>query len=180
MAAAVAALGEEEAAAFTADSAENAESGGVDVGALLKIVSGGLSLALSISDLIRGERLGKQDTEDAKRERYRAGIVYSDESRDALNRQGVIPAYYSKSNIKRLFSRNKLPYGWSEETAVKQGFAKDIRAGEFRKQSAIESERLSQKFESEREVKKQLLGLSNLQKRLRLNKTLEFLNRSIQ
>lgn len=120
MAAALAAEGAEGAEAsggFSEDSGEGSKS--VDVGAIIK---GGLSLAGSVVNLVSAVMKGNEAIEDVKNARYAAGILTTTENRDDLLNQGLIPAYYSEENIRRLIREDKFPIGWSLTVLVGQGF----------------------------------------------------------
>lgn len=110
---------------FKPDSKENALSQGVDPS---KILMGALSLAAAILSLVVTIKKGKEERQDIKDRRYAAGLLTSKESRDKLIVDGIIPAYYSSSNIRSLLKRGTLPYGWSEIVASSQGFAPEVQA----------------------------------------------------
>jgi hypothetical protein len=159
---------------FKQDSAENASAKGVDLQGVGKVLGEGYKLVMSILSLVRAERKGAQETEDRKQNRYRAGIVFEpEESRNDLIVKGLMPAYYSSSNIKALLSGNKLPYGWSEEAAVKQGFGVDIRAGEFRRRNKIQVDNINKYYDDKLALSKQLAEADALNSRLRLNRSLQ-------
>jgi len=160
---------EESEEVFKQDSKENAGSQGVNYEGLAKLIG----LGLSIKDLIRNEKKGAEEVEDRRIRRYALGIVYPSESRDDLTAKGSIPAYFSKSNIRDLIRKSKLPYGWSIETAVNQGFGNEIRSMLFKKSLMNDSDELSGRIRRERELRRAIQGSENIQKKLRLNKFLE-------
>ncbi len=128
----MAALAEVAAEALETDSAATAEAKGVDVGQLADSLGKGLKevagLAVSIYSLIRSDKNLKDQDENFKRKRYLAGIVWKGESRNSLINDGLIPSYYSTSEIKEKLARGVLPYGWSAQTTVQQGFGSEVRA----------------------------------------------------
>jgi len=154
---------------FEQDSKENAGSQGVNYEGFAKVIG----LGMSIKDLIRNEQKGAEEEEDRRIRRYALGIVYPSESRDDLTAKGLIPAYFSKSNIRDLIKKSKLPYGWSVETTVNQGFGNEIRSMLFRKSPKNDSDELLGRIRRERELRRAIQGSENIQKKLRLNKFLE-------
>jgi hypothetical protein len=159
---------------FKSDSAENAAAQGVDVSGLGKLIGPGFSLAMSIASLIRSERKGSEEAEERKENRYRAGVVFEpEESRNVLVQKGLMPAYYSSSNIRALLADNKLPYGWSEEAAIKQGFGTEIRSGEFRRKNKMQIDNLNEYYSDKLALSRQLAESDSINRRLRLNRALQ-------
>lgn len=159
----------EESEEFEQDSAENAGSQGVNYEGIGKVIG----LGMAIKDLIRNEQKGAQETEDRRIRRYSMGIVYPSESRDDLVSKGLIPSYFSKSKIRELIREMKLPYGWSLETTINQGFGNEIRSMMFKKSLKGDSEELLSRFRRERELRRAIQGSENIQKKIRLNRFLE-------
>lgn len=159
---------------FKPDSAENAQAKGVDIQGLGQLANQGLSLVLKIINFARSERKGEEEAQERKENRYRAGIVYSpEESRINLVRKGLIPAYYSPSNIRAMINEGKLPYGWNEDTATAQGFGPEIRAVEFRKKNKLQVDRLNKEYEQKRKLRQQMNAVADLDKKLKLNRALQ-------
>jgi len=154
---------------FTEDSRANAESKGVNFEGFGKIIG----LGLAIHDLIRTEGKLAQETADRKMQRYMMGIVYPSESRDDLVSKGLIPSYFAKSEIRKLIRDMKLPHGWSIETAVNQGFGKEINSMRFRKTLESQSSDLVSRLQRERELRRAFEGSVNIRRKLRLNRFLE-------
>lgn len=154
---------------FKEDSKANAESKGVNFEGIGKVIG----LGLAINDLVRNEAKGVQEASDRKIHRYMMGIVYPSESRDDLVSKGLMPSYFSKSEIKELIKKMKLPHGWSIETAVNQGFGKEIHSMRFRKNLESQSSDLISRLRRERELRRALEGYGNIRRKLRLNRFLE-------
>jgi hypothetical protein len=155
--------------AFEQDSDTNAQAGGVvtqGIGSLL-------NLGLAIHDLIRNEKKLAQEDEDRMKRRYSLGIVYPSESRDDLVNKGLIPSYYSKSEIRSLIYKMKLPFAWSLQTTVNQGFGNEVRSMLFKKSLESQSEDLVKRLTRERELKRAIQGADNIRRKLRLNRFLE-------
>lgn len=187
MAAALAVLAEEGGAAeaaegegaFTEDSEENASSQGVDVEGLIKAFGQVLGMAVNIYETVRLFKNSKNEDADMVRQRRGAGIVYPNENRLDLVKSGRIPAYYSGSNIRLLLRDNVLPFGWSELTAVNQGFGEEINTGRFRKRNKFDSNRLKNKLERERGVAKNISTLELFNKKLKNHRDIELLKSNI-
>ena len=162
--------------AFEKDSGESAALSTEQVEGILKVAQSLLNLGLSINDLVREEAQSKQETKDRTEDRYRTGVLFPKESRFKLIKDGKIPSYFSTINIKQLLNKNILPFGWDEETAVLQGFAPEIRAGEMRKRARDESSRIVDRLTLKRTIKQQQDVSNNLRKKLRLKKTLQKLH----
>jgi hypothetical protein len=163
--------------AFKADSSENASAKGVDLQGLGKLAGETLTLVMTILNFVRSEKRGRDEEQERKDNRHRAGIVFDpEESRLTLVRNGQIPAYYSSSNIRSLLADNKLPYGWSEETSINQGFGPEIRAGEFRRRNKDQIDNINKYYDDRLALTKQLVSIDSLDKRLRLNRALQQLN----
>ncbi len=154
---------------FEQDSKENAASQGANFEGLGKLIE----LGMSVKDLIRNERKGSEEEEARRIRRYALGIVYPSESREDLTTKGLIPAYFAKSNIRDLIKNSKLPYGWSIETTVNQGFGNEIRSMLFRKSLRSDSDELLGRIRRERELRRAIQGSQNIQRKLRLSKFLE-------
>lgn len=160
--------------AFKQDSLANAKAQGVDFSGFGKIAGEGIGLVVKIVELVRDFQRGKAESDERRKQRYSAGIVYSpEENRDNLIRRGEIPAYYSSSNIRALLSDNLLPHGWSNEVAIGQGFLNEIRAGEFRVKNKAQAEEILSEFDAKRKIRQQVASVEALDKRLRLNKALQ-------
>lgn len=166
-------LAEESEAAFTTDSEESASSKGVDIDKIIKYFGEGLQTALAIYDTVRVFKKANEEDDERRTNRYRAGIVYPNENRNVLITKGLIPAYYSTSNIKDLLRANVLPFGWSELTAVAQGFADEVKAGEYRKRNVLDSKRLKEEINRERDINKNLNTLDYFDSKLRTLKAIE-------
>jgi hypothetical protein len=155
---------------FEQDSKSSAESQGVNYEGIGKLIS----LGVAINDLIRNEKKGSEETEERKNKRFSLGIVYPSESRDDLIRKGLIPPYFSKSAIRSLIQDMKLPYGWSVETTVNQGFGKEIQSMMFKKSMDKQSSELVERLRREKELRQALNSFEDIRKKLRLHKFLEY------
>ena len=124
---------------FKSDSASNAEAQGVSPS---KLAGGVISLAASLLNLEKVIRRGQEERQDIKERRYQAGLLLSSESRNSLVSKGLIPAYYSGSNIRRLIVDGIVPYGWTPLIASTQGFANEVQAYRLRqRRSKIAAQR---------------------------------------
>lgn len=133
-------------AAFEEDTRENAQKGGVDMPSMDDLGKGA-QLVLQIYNLYRQFKNSAADKKESKKKRYISGILYYDENRDNLVKEGSVSAYYSTSNIKKLLRNNVLPYGWGELTTVNQGFGDEVSAGHHRKENYDQSKRLKKERE---------------------------------
>jgi hypothetical protein len=155
---------------FDQDSKSNAESQGVNYEGIGKLIG----LGVAINDLIRNEKKGSEETDERKNKRFSLGIVYPSESRDDLIRKGLIPSYFAKSSIRSLIQDMKIPYGWSVETTVNQGFGKEIQSMMFKKSMDKQSTELVERLRRERELRQALSSIDDIRNKLRLHKFLEY------
>ena len=99
---------------------------GTDVNSIITTIG-------NVYGMYRNSKKIGQKREENTKDRYRAGIVFiGQENRDYLVRNNKMPAYYSTSNIKSLLRRGIMPFGWSSEMAVEQGFGKEIYMHEMK------------------------------------------------
>lgn len=171
--------GEEAGAAFEEDSETNASSKGVNV-SKLKLIGEGIKIGLAIFDLVRKVLKASEEADDRRRKRYAAGVLYPGENRDKLIIDADVPAYYSTSNIKKLLRNNILPYGWSQATAVNQGFGDEISAGLFRKMNNERSQRLKEEEVRERTLRSQKAKDYLFNKSLRNRRMLEIIETKVK
>lgn len=157
-------------AAFSEESEEGAESKGVDTKQLGQIFGAGLSLINAVTNLTSTILTARDEANEDRRRRYLAGIVFPNkEDRNKLIVEGKIPSYYSTSNIIKTLRRSVLPYGWSEETAVDQGFAKEIMAGRYRKRNEDMIKSETEKERIKKETQQSLNEADALNQRIQLN-----------
>lgn len=123
------------AESFVPDSVANAVSGGVN------FVGEALSLASAVLSLVATVKRGKEAAADIKDQRYAVGILTPTEDRRDLLRKGLIPPYYSTTNIRRLIRSDLLPAGWTTTTLVGQDFGPEVDL-QLRRQRARTEARL--------------------------------------
>ena len=93
----------------------------------IKNIGEAIALASSIYKLVLSFKAGDQLTKDLKKDRYKVGLLFPGEDRDALVRSGEVNGYYSTDNIRSLIKLNKTPATWSVQQTTLQGFADEIR-----------------------------------------------------
>ena len=136
---------------FAADSEAGASGGGVDVG---KIITDGLSLASSVLSLVSSIKKGNENLDDIKSKRLAAGLMAKGEKRQSFLDKGEIPAYYAESNIRRLLLDDTMPFGWTLNTLVGQGFADAVAYQQGRHRSRKLAREATESFERERATNK--------------------------
>lgn len=163
----------EEAVGFEAETEAEAGSKGLNLKDVASSFGSIIGLAASIDDLVRTLKSGTHDERQDRLKRRAVGIVLPSESRLKLVLEGILPPYYAGSSIRNILLHGKLPYGWSKDTAVNQGFARDIRHGEIRQQLQNESIRLLNALEFERNTRNTMNNFNRIANRLRTERRLE-------
>jgi hypothetical protein len=136
---------------FAADSEASAAGGGVNPGAIL---AAGLGLASSVLSLVSSINKGNENLDDIKSKRLAAGLVARKEKRQELLDKGEIPAYYAESNIRRLLLDDTLPFGWSLNTLIGQGFADAVAFQQGRHRTRKLAREGAESFDRQRETQK--------------------------
>lgn len=135
---------------FAIEADEVAAAQGVDVGGINKAVGGAASLGRAVLSLVNAIQDGNQNRKDIKDARLAAGLLTRGENRNKLLNAGVVPAYYSASNIRRIVAGDKIPAGWSLPILVEQGFAAEVRTAQWaqrgRETSRTRSENLKRQI----------------------------------
>ena len=157
------------------DSNNNAILGGFGLSEVGKGVSSVINIINDAYNIYRANKKVGKENKDNILNRHRAGIVFQNkENRTQLVREGLIPAYYSKSNIKNLISKGILPFGWNKEMAIEQGFGEDVFIHEMKSKTSETSKMFLQNEIRQRKLKNSVGELQNLKERLKTRKILSF------
>lgn len=128
-------LGDQVEEVLTPDTEEAARTNGVNITDVIQSIGGGSKNIIGdIIDMSNMDKSFRNKISDLYRKRRLVGIVYDNESRDRMVEAGEIPAYYSKSNIIKLISEGKIPYGWSLQVLANQGFGEYVSLEKLKKQ----------------------------------------------
>ena len=90
-----------------------------------------------------------------------------------------MPAYYSTSNIKSLLRRGIMPFGWSSEMAVEQGFGEEIYMHEMKALTNRQSAKFLKIEKEKSDLKISIGSLENLRNRFKTRKLLKYLNQPL-
>ena len=160
---------------FQKDKGNNALLGGFGLQQVGQGINGIFSIINNAYDIYRANKKVGKASKDNTLNRHRAGIVFQNkENRDQLVREGLIPAYYSTSNIQFLIRKGVLPFGWNKDMAVEQGFGKDVYIHEMKIKTADKSKHFLEEEIRKRKLKNAVGEIENLKDRFKTRKMLEF------
>ena len=160
---------------FKKDSGNNALLGGFGLSEVGKGVGSVINVINDAYNIYRANKKVGKENRDNILNRHRAGIIFQNkENRDQLVREGLIPAYYSSSNIRDLIRKGILPFGWNKDMAIEQGFGKDVFIHEMKIKTSDKSKKFLENEVRKRKLKNSVGKIENLRDRLKTRKLVEF------